>query len=139
LALGILFIVATTIQLSSLVHAIFYLTMISEFGSLDEMVCWLDSLGSRQALPAQLFILGLIVSIMSVLPLMFAIFPSDKAGIIITCSTVTFGIGHISVLRALQDYYDAVHKVSNGWRLSQRGKLQIANSKRRKKDKKTKR
>jgi hypothetical protein len=118
--MGIVGTVSTMTQLTSLGHAIFHLAMISEFGSLDEMVYWLDSLGSLQALPAQLFMLGLWMTALSYVLYLFAIFPIVKAGIITACAVATFGLGHLAISRVLQEYYNAVHEVSNGWRLSKR-------------------
>jgi hypothetical protein len=111
---------ALVIQITSLGHAIFHLAMISEFGSLDELACWMDAIGSLQTLPAMLLMVGIWLTVISFILFLFAIYPVTKACIITAAATAFFGLGHVAVAKVLQSYYDAVDKVSKGWRISKK-------------------
>lgn len=119
-AMGLISMCALVIQITSLGHAIFHLAMISEFGSLDELACWMDSIGSLQTLPAMLLMVGIWLTVVSFILFLFAIYPVTKACIITAAATAFFGLGHVAVAKVLQSYYDAVDKVSKGWRISKK-------------------
>ena len=112
--MGLVGAAAAVIQVTSLGHAVFHLAMISEFGSLDEMACWIETMGSLQSLPAQLLMGGIWMTVLFFILFFFAIFPFVKAVIIAGVCFSIFGLGHIAIARVLQAYYVAVYKVSKG-------------------------
>jgi hypothetical protein len=74
--------VSTTFLLICACHAVFFSLMINEFGSLDELTCFVKRLGTLQTLPSRMFMMGLWTIAASFLLYSFAVLGLFEFGIL---------------------------------------------------------
>jgi hypothetical protein len=119
LCFGTIVAAAVVMLTTAVAHAVYMLLMVSEFGCVDEIACWLQKIGRMQTLPARLFMAGLLLFMASCALSMVAIFPAaSDYGTILVVVLVVHAICHSMLSKITASFYEAIHEVNQGWRVS---------------------
>ena len=101
----------------SVIVSIYFLLMLNELSSMDQLVCWLKGMGWRATLPARLFMGGTSAGIVGILSYLFLSLNLTCAIIITALCGCCIIFVHLNLCVILQQFHVANYMVRHGWRL----------------------
>ena len=106
--------------MNSIFHSVFYMIMMSEFNSFDELAHWVHDIGWKKTVPMRLFMGGTWFALLAFASYIVAASGADgwmSYGVgIVALGFATYGYCHYLIATVLQSFYKARYNVARGWR-----------------------
>ncbi len=118
LAASVFLIAGLLILMLCVMHAVFFMLIMNEFGSLDEFCRWTELLGWKGTSPMRLLTIGLVSTIMGYMCYLFEVCEWRMFVILIVLCVVIFMSCHFIISSVMWNFYQAKYDVARGWRLA---------------------